>query len=130
MVKRDDEEKSVTGMLYITYIISNLLHIFTDHHFPFLNLDTQLLNLALSLELLEKQFYKHGLSRYSREDFKKAGYPEWVRGRFEQIYEHEKTHVQFLESALTAAGAEYVKPCEYILCAFLTSFFSVICLIC
>jgi hypothetical protein len=45
--------------------------------------------------------------------------PAWVRGCFEQIYEHEKTHVQFLESALTAAGTEYVKPCKYILCTYL-----------
>ena len=79
-------------------------------------LDAQVLNLALSLELLELAFYERGLSHYSKEDFKKAGYPDWVRGRFEQIFEHEETHVQFLESALTAAGADYVKPCEYILC--------------
>jgi Ferritin-like domain len=84
----------------------------------FPNLDAQVLNFALSLELLERAFYEHGLSRYSSEAFKKAGYPAWVRGRFEQIYEHEKTHVQFLESALTAAGIEYVKPCEYVLCVF------------
>ena len=88
-------------------------------------LDAQVLNLALSLELLERAFYERGLSRYSKEAFKKAGYPAWVRGRFEQIYEHEKTHVQFLESALTAAGAEYVKPCEYALCVFSTCFFFV-----
>ncbi|KAF8800079.1 hypothetical protein BYT27DRAFT_7263222 [Phlegmacium glaucopus] len=75
--------------------------------------DAQVLNFALSLELLERAFYEYGLSRYSKEDFKKAGYPDWVRARFEQIFEHEKTHVQFLESALTAAGDEYVKPCEY-----------------
>ena len=86
--------------------------------FRFLNLDVQVLNFALHLELLEREFYKRGLSRYSKEDFKKAGYPAWVRGRFEQIYEHEKTHVQFLESALTAAGADYVKPCEYNLCVY------------
>jgi len=76
--------------------------------------DTEVLNFALSLELLERAFYEHGLSRYSKEAFKKAGYPAWVRGRFGQIYEHEKTHVQFLESALTAAGAEFVQPCEYV----------------
>ena len=114
MVQRDEEEKGITGVLYIIF---NILHIFTG----FINLDTQGLNFALSLELLEREFYKRGLSRYSKEDFKKAGYPAWVRGRFEQIYEHERTHVQFLESALTAAGAEYVKPCEYNLCVFFTS---------
>lgn len=114
MVQRDEEETDVTGTLYII----SFSHLYWSS-LRFLNLDTQVFNLALSLELLEREFYKHGLSRYSKEDFKKAGYPAWVRGRFEQIYEHERTHVQFLESALTAAGAEYVKPCEYILCAYL-----------
>lgn len=116
MVERDNDEKDVTGLLY--HLLWPLFHIFYWLSFRFLNLDEQVFNLALSLELLEREFYKHGLSRYSKEDFKKAGYPAWVRGRFEQIYEHERTHVQFLESALTAAGAEYVKPCEYILCVF------------
>ena len=111
-------------------IIFNLLHIFTGHRFVFLNLDVEVLNFALSLELLEREFYKRGLSRYSKEDFKKAGYPAWVRGRFEQIYEHEKTHVQFLESALTAAGADYVKPCEYILCVFQVLLLSTSCFDC
>jgi Ferritin-like domain len=54
------------------------------------------------MEPLERAFYERGLSQYSEEDFKKADYPDWVRGRFEQIYEHEKIHVQCLESALTA----------------------------
>jgi hypothetical protein len=49
-----------------------------------------------------------------------AGYSVWVRGRFEQIYEHEKTHVQ---SALTAAGIEYATmSCAFF---FLTSSFVV-----
>ena len=113
MVERDGDEKDVTGQLL--YISSPYI---CWSSFRFLNLDAQVFNFALSLELLEREFYKHGLSRYSKEDFKKAGYPAWVRGRFEQIYEHERTHVQFLESALTAAGADYVKPCEYVLCVF------------
>ena len=96
-----------SSSIYFPYLL------YTHTNFP--SIDAEILNLALSLELLERAFYERGLSRFSKEDFKKAGYPDWVRGRFEQIFEHEKTHVQFLESALTTAGDDYVKPCEYIL---------------
>ncbi|KAF7376688.1 Protein rds1 [Mycena sanguinolenta] len=39
--------------------------------------------------------------------------PDWVRARFEQIREHEATHVEFLSTALGLAGASAVAPCEY-----------------
>ncbi|KAF8815847.1 hypothetical protein BYT27DRAFT_6652894 [Phlegmacium glaucopus] len=59
-------------------------------------------NFALSLELLERACCEYGVLRYSNIQI--------GSGCLEQIFEHEKTHVQFLESALTAAGTEYVKP--------------------
>ena len=69
--------------------------------------------IALNLEYLENDFYRTALGKFSQEDFNKAGYPPWVRNRFEQIAEHEKTHVDFLVSALSAAGAPVPQPCEY-----------------
>ncbi|KAG6816487.1 hypothetical protein H0H87_005694 [Tephrocybe sp. NHM501043] len=69
-----------------------------------------ILNFALTLEHVESAFYKHGLEKYSSSDFESAGYPSWVRGRYEQIQSHEETHVEFLESAL---GTMAVGGCSY-----------------
>lgn len=75
--------------------------------------DIDILNFGLTLEHLEDAFYHQGLRKYSQDDFRRAGYPAWTRGRFEQIAAHERTHVEFISSALTAAGAQAVEPCEY-----------------
>ncbi|CDO77746.1 hypothetical protein BN946_scf184993.g9 [Trametes cinnabarina] len=73
-------------------------------------IDIDVLNFALTLEHLENAFYTQGLAKYSPQDFERQGYPDWVRGRFEQISGHEAEHVKFLSSAL---GDTAVKPCEY-----------------
>jgi Ferritin-like domain len=75
------------------------------------------LQFALTLEHLENAFYHEALSKFSQEDFRKAGYPSWVRGRIQQIAAHEQTHVDFLVNALTGAGVKAVQRCEYQLCA-------------
>jgi len=75
--------------------------------------DVDILNFALTLEHLENQFYIEGLAKFSEEDFTDAGHPDWTRSRFKQIAAHEKTQVEFISSALTAAGAKDVLPCEY-----------------
>ncbi|KAI0644421.1 ferritin-like domain-containing protein [Trametes meyenii] len=72
--------------------------------------DTDVLQFALTLEHLENAFYASGLAQYDAKTFQDAGFPDWVRGRFAQIGEHEAEHVKFLSSAL---GAQATKPCEY-----------------
>ncbi|KAJ7234868.1 ferritin-like domain-containing protein, partial [Mycena haematopus] len=75
--------------------------------------DPQVLNFALTLEQLESTFYQQGLAHFSPSDFAAAGFPDWVRGRFEEINDHEAAHVKFLTTALNAAGTQAVAPCEY-----------------
>ncbi|KDR66313.1 hypothetical protein GALMADRAFT_81121 [Galerina marginata CBS 339.88] len=75
--------------------------------------DVQYLNLALFIQQLESAFFERGLSRYSQADFVKAGFPDWVRGRYMQIAEHEKTRLDFLQSAVTSSGRDHVAPSDY-----------------
>ncbi|KAG8723211.1 hypothetical protein FRC09_004245 [Ceratobasidium sp. 395] len=69
--------------------------------------DTDILNYALTLE---NAFYKGALEKFDANAFKKAGFEPFVRGRFQQIVDHEATHVQFLSEAL---GDKATKPCTY-----------------
>ncbi|KDQ14504.1 hypothetical protein BOTBODRAFT_44612 [Botryobasidium botryosum FD-172 SS1] len=72
--------------------------------------DTDILQYALTLEHLENAFYSGALAQFDEDAFSDAGYEDWVRGRFEQIAEHEAAHVAFLSGAL---GSAATKPCTY-----------------
>jgi len=72
--------------------------------------DTSIMQYALTLEHIEHAFYVQGLKQYDAQAFADAGYEPWVRGRFAQIREHERTHVDFLTSQL---GADAPAPCNY-----------------
>ncbi|CDO77762.1 hypothetical protein BN946_scf184993.g25 [Trametes cinnabarina] len=76
---------------------------------PVLN-DKGLLQLALTIENLENAFFSGGLSRFSANDFEDAGYPSWVRGRFQQIADIEATHAAYLRDAL---GNDAPHACTY-----------------
>ena len=53
---------------------------------------------------------RDALAKFTVEDFKKAGLPDWVRGRVAQIAQHEASHVKLLTAAL---GKDAVQPCKY-----------------
>ncbi|KLO13125.1 hypothetical protein SCHPADRAFT_828488 [Schizopora paradoxa] len=71
---------------------------------------TQVLQFALTLEHLESTFYNQGLEQFDADAFEQAGFPDWVRGRFVQIAQHEATHVTTLENAL---GNNSFPACNY-----------------
>ncbi|KAF9041652.1 ferritin-like domain-containing protein [Panaeolus papilionaceus] len=75
--------------------------------------DLEALNYLLTLEEFETAFYERSLERFSEDDFMNLGYPRWVRPRYEQILSHERVHKEFLQSAITSAGQNYVEPCNY-----------------
>ncbi|KAJ7087701.1 ferritin-like domain-containing protein [Mycena crocata] len=64
--------------------------------------DATVLNFALILQ----QPREHFLFRRPEE----AGLPNWARGRFAQVAEHEAAHVAFLSKAL---GGKATQPCNY-----------------
>ncbi|KAJ1020912.1 hypothetical protein NDA18_005759 [Ustilago nuda] len=74
------------------------------------DIDSIILNYALTLEHLENAFYRDSLATYDAAAFRAAGYPDWVRQRFIEIGGHEKAHVDFLTKAL---GDQATKECTY-----------------
>ncbi|GAA5977429.1 hypothetical protein JCM11641_000959 [Rhodosporidiobolus odoratus] len=73
--------------------------------------DVEILNYALTLEFLERNFYADVLKKFSVAAFKKAGYPASVRERFVQLAKEESNHVNFLVGAL---GDAAVSDCSYV----------------
>ncbi|KAL8283159.1 hypothetical protein RQP46_005937 [Phenoliferia psychrophenolica] len=72
--------------------------------------DVEILNYALTLEYLERDFYALGLKMYDAAAFKKAGFSQTVYDRFVTIGAQEKDHVAFLAGALGKSG---VSECKY-----------------
>ncbi|TFY81407.1 hypothetical protein EWM64_g2609 [Hericium alpestre] len=72
--------------------------------------DTDILNFALTLEHIENRFYLQGLQNFSQQDFDTAGLPSGTRGFYQQILQHEQTHVDNLTSIL---GGSAVQECTY-----------------
>ncbi|GAA5822568.1 hypothetical protein JCM11251_006381 [Rhodosporidiobolus azoricus] len=73
--------------------------------------DVEILNYALTLEYLERNFYANVLKKFSAAAFRKAGFADTVRERFAALAEQEADHVRFLETAL---GEAAVSDCSYI----------------
>lgn len=77
------------------------------------NVDGDILQYALTLEHLEDAFYKEALSKWSVNDFTKAGFTSAFYNQLRYISYDEATHVMYLENGLKAAGLKPVEACEY-----------------
>ncbi|MGY2131450.1 ferritin-like domain-containing protein [Hymenobacter sp. HD11105] len=65
------------------------------------------LNLALTLEYLENEFYARALGQVAGAPSVPAGFfPADTRPAIETIYRHEQQHVRFLERVIVASGGE------------------------
>ncbi|KAH8982914.1 ferritin-like domain-containing protein [Lactarius hatsudake] len=72
--------------------------------------DADLLNFALTLELLKSAFYQGGLANFTTKNFLDAGYAPGVRGFYEQVSQHSQTYVANITSQL---GNQSVQACTY-----------------
>lgn len=77
------------------------------------NIDTTVLQFALTLEHLENVFYKGALQNFTEQDFEEAGYSATYFTNLKYIASDEQDHVMFLSQALTAAGVTPNKACTY-----------------
>ena len=75
--------------------------------------DADILQYALTLEHLENVFYKGGVSSMTEQDFVDAGFSASYYNNLLYITHDEEQHVEYLTTALTAAGATPVAACEY-----------------
>lgn len=67
----------------------------------------------MTLEHLEDTFYREGLSQFTQQDFASAGFDATFYANLKEIASDEASHVSFLTSGLTAAGATPVAECTY-----------------
>ena len=75
--------------------------------------DADILNYALTLEHLEDTFYRQGLQNYTADQFAADGFDATFYRNLMEVSADEQTHVSFLTSALSAAGATPVAECTY-----------------
>ncbi|KAF9766046.1 hypothetical protein IL306_001585, partial [Fusarium sp. DS 682] len=75
--------------------------------------DGVILNYALTLEHLEDNFYRQGLSNFTEKDFAGAGYDSTFYNNIKKVSSDETSHVDFLTKALKAAGVTPVQECTY-----------------
>ncbi|KAF5017572.1 hypothetical protein F66182_10481 [Fusarium sp. NRRL 66182] len=75
--------------------------------------DGVILNYALTLEHLEDNFYREGLSNFTEQDFADAGYDSTFYNNIKKVSSDETAHVDFLTKALKAAGVTPVDKCTY-----------------
>ena len=75
--------------------------------------DLDILNFALTLEHLESAFYKEGMSKFTSQSFKDAGFGDNIYPLFQQIAGNENTHVTKLTSVIQGLNGTPVPACKY-----------------
>lgn len=75
--------------------------------------DLDILNYALTLELLENAFYRDGLDSLDEAAFEEANRPASVRPNLVDIGQHEADHVDFLTQTIVGLGFEPVQEGTY-----------------
>ena len=75
--------------------------------------DGIILNYALTLEYLERAFYRGALAKFTHQDFVQAGFEDPFYTNLQQIYYDEQTHVSFLSGALQAAKVTPTVELQY-----------------
>ncbi|KAL7753543.1 hypothetical protein RI367_001318 [Sorochytrium milnesiophthora] len=79
------------------------------------NNDVNILNFALTLELLESSFYVEGLRLFPESEMRRAGI-ENAKDTFKNIFhiaEHEQAHVNTLTTVIKSLGGRPVSQCEF-----------------
>ncbi len=66
--------------------------------------ETEVLNYALTLELLENAFYRDGLAQFAVADFEALGFQASVLDYVVEIGAHEQAHVDTLTEVVTSLG--------------------------
>jgi len=79
---------------------------------PFEN-EVDVLNYALTLELLENAFYRDSLATFGDQDFINGGFQVDVRNYIAEIGAHEAAHVETLTSVITDLGGTPVEEATY-----------------
>lgn len=81
------------------------------YSFESLKPNLQVLNYALTLEHLEKVFYRNNLPTLSA--FQNAGYSQAVYNQFVAIQTHEQIHADNISTIITTLGGNPVAECTY-----------------
>ncbi|KAG0347035.1 hypothetical protein BG004_000260 [Podila humilis] len=84
------------------------------HGAPAMDNETTALNYALSMEQLQAEFYKQGLAKFKASNFTDAGYNgSTIHGRFVEMGNHEREHVEAITAAINKLKKKPVDPCTY-----------------
>ncbi len=75
--------------------------------------DEIILNYSLTIEFLQRAFYRDGLSSFQQAHFVSAGFQDPFYDNLQEIYSDEQAHVDFLNNTLHAAGFSTTVELEY-----------------
>jgi len=75
--------------------------------------DVDILQFALTLELLEEAFYRQGFAQFPASDFLALGLSEAQISDLTSIGKTEEEHVVLLQGAIAGAGVQPVQACNY-----------------